>query len=181
QMMTHGKVMDWTAVGAGALEGAITGVVAAYTGGAGTSFKAAATANSLASVGGGIAKDAVNGQQTTVSDVAVNALAGGAGGVVAKKVDGVAKNVVANKVTNSVVKTAVEKGVAGGAARGVTKATVKQGAKAVENRSNANSTGVGKGSSGVKMDGGIQAASSNKPNMVPDKAFDKSLNLDRDR
>lgn len=28
------------------------------------------------------------------------------------------------------------------------------------------------------MDGGIQAASSNKPGMVSEKAFDKKLNLD---
>lgn len=174
QMITHGRVMDWTAVGASAVEGVITGAVAGATGG--TSLGTTVAANGVASAVGGVAKREINGQETTVSDVAIDAIAGGAGGAAANKAKGSVEKMV---ITNTVGKTVVEKGSVAGA-RGVTKATVKEGGKAIKERSNSQFKGTaGTKSNGVKMDGGIQAAYANRSNPNLDKKLNEGVNLDR--
>lgn len=146
-----------TAVGASAVEGVITGAVAGATGG--TSLGTTVAANGVASAVGGVAKREINGQETTVSDVAIDAIAGGAGGAAANKAKGSVEKMV---ITNTVGKTVVEKGSVAGA-RGITKATVKEGGKTIKERSNSQSKGTaGTKSNGVKMDGGIQAANANR-------------------
>jgi RHS repeat-associated protein len=81
QLYNSGSVTDWSAVGGSALQGGITGGAAGFTGGASLVVTAgvAGTANAV----GGAANRAIQGQETTIGDVALDATIGsalGAGG-----------------------------------------------------------------------------------------------------
>ena len=73
QLMSDEK-MDWKAVGGAGARGAIVGSVTGLTLGAGTATAVAATAS--ANVVGGIADRAIQGEETTATDVAVDAAVG---------------------------------------------------------------------------------------------------------
>ena len=89
QLIEHGEVNDWSAVGGSVLQGAITGGVAAATGGASLLVT---TATSVASnVVGGALSNAVQGKQITGKSIAKDALVG-LGGVALNKAAGAAIN-----------------------------------------------------------------------------------------
>ena len=85
QLIEHGEVNDWGAVGGAALQGGITGGVAGLTGGA--SLLVTGTASVAANVAGGALNNAVQGKEITVGTVTKDA-ALGAGGAVLGKVGG---------------------------------------------------------------------------------------------
>ncbi len=85
QLIEHGEVNNWSAVGGAALQGGITGGVAGLTGGA--SLLVTGTASVTANVVGGALNNTVQGKEVTVGTVTKDA-ALGAGGVVLGKVGG---------------------------------------------------------------------------------------------
>ena len=81
QLLSDGKVTSWSAIECSALQGAATGVAAGFTGGASllTTIAGAGGANAF----GGTVKRSIQGNETTVKDVVVDATIGvvlGAGG-----------------------------------------------------------------------------------------------------
>lgn len=84
-MISKGSVTDWKAVGGAAVQGAITGGAAAATGGASLAVSATAKVAVVgasavaANVAGGTANRTIQGQKTTLTDVAVDAAAGAVG------------------------------------------------------------------------------------------------------
>jgi len=90
QIWNSGKVTNWKSVGGSALQGAITGGVAGLTGGA--SLLSTAAISGGANVVGGAANRMVQGKSTTVSDIAVDAVAGAALGVAGKAIGNAVKN-----------------------------------------------------------------------------------------
>lgn len=84
QLYNNGSVSDWGAVGGSALQGGITGGAAGFTGGASLLTTAAVAGG--ANVVGGTANRAIQGQETTIGDVALDATIGGALGAGGKVV-----------------------------------------------------------------------------------------------
>lgn len=81
QLWKSGKVTSWKAVGGSALQGGVTGGAAGFTGGASLLTSAAVAGG--ANVVGGTANRAIQGQETTLSNVLTDATVGavfGAGG-----------------------------------------------------------------------------------------------------
>jgi YD repeat-containing protein len=82
QLYQHHEITSWKAVGGAAVQGGITGGIAAATGGASlaisTTAKVGLTVASevVANVAGGAANRAIQGKKTTKSDVAIDAVAG---------------------------------------------------------------------------------------------------------
>jgi RHS repeat-associated protein len=89
QLISDGKVTSWSAVGGSALQGAATGAAAGFTGGA--SLLATTAAAGGANAVGGTVNRAIQGKETTVKDVVVDATIGG--------VLGAGGKVVGNMVT----------------------------------------------------------------------------------
>ncbi|SFM90299.1 RHS repeat-associated core domain-containing protein [Chitinophaga sp. YR627] len=94
QLYDRGTVDNWSAVKGGAAQGAITGAAAGFTGGA--SLLAISAASGGANAVGGVANRAIQGQETTVSDVATDATVGVAMGAVGGKIG----KVIADKTNN---------------------------------------------------------------------------------
>ena len=84
QLYNTGSISNWRAVGGAALQGGITGGVAGLTGG--LSLVASAGAAGLANVAGGAANRAIQGQNTSAADVALDGAIGLAGGAAGKAV-----------------------------------------------------------------------------------------------
>jgi len=74
QLLSDGKVTSWSAIGGSALQGAATGAAAGFTGGA--SLLATTAAAGGANVVGGTVNRAIQGKETTVKDVVVDATIG---------------------------------------------------------------------------------------------------------
>ncbi len=89
QLYHNGSITSWKAVGGAALQGGITGGVAGLTGGA--SLMATTGAVAGANVVGGATNRAIQGQRTTVKDVAVDAAVGAAVGFGGKLLQGAPK------------------------------------------------------------------------------------------
>jgi len=92
QLYNSGSVTDWSGVGGSALQGGITGGAAGFTGGASLVVTAgvAGTANAV----GGAANRAIQGQETTIGDVALDATIGSALGAGGKLVGNVVSGAV---------------------------------------------------------------------------------------
>lgn len=88
QLWRDGKVTSWKAVGGGAVQGAITGGAAGFTGGA--SLLTTAAVAGTANVVGGSVNRSIQGQKTTIGNVAtdftVGAVFGAAGKYIGDKV-----------------------------------------------------------------------------------------------
>ncbi|MBX2925915.1 MAG: RHS repeat-associated core domain-containing protein [Chitinophagaceae bacterium] len=98
QLYNNGSVSNWSAVGGAALQGAVTGAAAGFTGGA--SLLTTAAVSGGANVVGGAANRAIQGQGTTLTNVVTDATVGavlGAGG----KMVGNAVNNGTNNLSNS--------------------------------------------------------------------------------
>lgn len=85
QIYNSGRITSWKAVGGSALQGAVTGGVAGFTGGASLLITAGASAG--ANVIGGAANNAIQGKAITVKSVAADAVIGVAAGVGGKLLD----------------------------------------------------------------------------------------------
>ncbi|HLZ85591.1 MAG TPA: hypothetical protein VKQ52_00070, partial [Puia sp.] len=105
QLIKHGSITSWKAIGGAAVQGAITGGVAAATGGASLAVSATTkvvihvAAAAAANVVGGTLNRAVQGKKTTLADVGIDALAGAGGELAGKAVSKVAKGAV-DKLSN---------------------------------------------------------------------------------
>jgi RHS repeat-associated protein len=98
QLINKGTISDWNAVGGSAIQGAVTGAVAGFT--AGTSLLGTAAASGGANAVGGTLNRSIQGQNTTLTDVATDATVGtvlGAGG----KLVGNAVSSGTNNLSNS--------------------------------------------------------------------------------
>ena len=95
----------WKGAASGAVSGAIAGSII-DTGGA--SLGVLAAAGAAGGIGGGIVQRAMNGQNTTVGDVAVDATLGAATGVVGGKVGEAVANAVAGKIIQNAANDAIE-------------------------------------------------------------------------
>ncbi|UCS92407.1 RHS repeat-associated core domain-containing protein [Echinicola marina] len=84
QLYNNGSVTNWSAVGGSALQGGITGGAAGFTGGA--SLVVTAGVAGTANAAGGAANRAIQGQETNIGDVALDATIGGALGAGGKVV-----------------------------------------------------------------------------------------------
>jgi RHS repeat-associated protein len=82
QLWRDGKVTSWKAVGGGVAQGAITGAAAGFTGGA--SYLTTAAVSGGANVVGGTINRTIQGQQTTLKDVATDATVGAIFGATGK-------------------------------------------------------------------------------------------------
>lgn len=79
QLYHSGKITSWKAVGGATLQGAVTGGVAGFTGGASLLVTTGASAG--ANIVGGIANRTIQGKGTTVKDVVIDGVIGaGVGG-----------------------------------------------------------------------------------------------------
>lgn len=94
QLYRNGKVDNWRAVGGAALQGAIVGGAAGFTGGA--SLLATAGVSGGANIVGGTVNRAIQGQKTTLSDVAIDGTVGAVLGAGGKLVGNSVKNVTNN-------------------------------------------------------------------------------------
>lgn len=94
QIYKHGKVTDWKAVGGSVVQGAITGGAAGLTGGA--SLLVTATVAGSANAVGGTVNRAIQGKETTITDVAVDASVGAVLGAGGKVVGNAVKNATNN-------------------------------------------------------------------------------------
>ena len=74
QLYKDGKITSWKAIGGSAAQGAITGGVAGFTGGASLAVTAGVAGG--ANVVGGVANRAIQGKKTTATDVVVDATVG---------------------------------------------------------------------------------------------------------
>ena len=112
QLYHSGEITSWRAVGGSALQGAVTGGVAGFTGGA--SLLVAAGTSAGANVIGGVANRVIQGQTTTVKDVAVDAaigVAAGAGGkLLSKGVSALGENTLSKVEQKSI--SSLEKNIA---------------------------------------------------------------------
>ncbi|MFV0291571.1 MAG: RHS repeat domain-containing protein [Mangrovibacterium sp.] len=92
QLWTEGSVTDWSAVGGGAVQGLITGGAAGLTGGASLAVTAgvAGAANAV----GGTVNRSIQGEETTVTDVAIDASIGAVLGAGGKIIGGASKEAV---------------------------------------------------------------------------------------
>ena len=82
QLYKNGKITSWKAIGGSAAQGAITGGIAGFTGG--TSLVVTAGVAGGANVVGGVANRAIQGKETTATDVVVDATVGAAFGAIGK-------------------------------------------------------------------------------------------------
>ena len=78
QLYKDGKIISWKAIGGSAAQGAITGAAAGFTGGASLAVTAGVAGG--ANVVGGVANRAIQGKETTATDVVVDATVGAAFG-----------------------------------------------------------------------------------------------------
>jgi hypothetical protein len=78
QLYNSGHITSWGAVGGAALQGAVTGGVAGFTGGA--SLLVTVGTSAAANVVGGAANNAIQGKSITVGSVAKDAVVGAAAG-----------------------------------------------------------------------------------------------------
>ena len=78
QLYKDGKITSWKAIGGSVAQGAITGGVAGFTGGASLAVTAGVAGG--ANVVGGVANRAIQGKETTATDVVVDATVGAAFG-----------------------------------------------------------------------------------------------------
>ncbi|WP_316812880.1 DUF6443 domain-containing protein [Pedobacter heparinus] len=97
QLYNSGRITSWKAVGGSALQGAITGGVAGLTGG--TSLLASVGANAGANIVGGAVNRAVQGQGTTLKDVAIDGAIGGGFAAAGKAAGALVENGL-NKLSN---------------------------------------------------------------------------------
>ena len=130
QLWNDGEVTNWSAVGGSALQGAITGGAAGFTGGASLLVTAgvAGTANAV----GGTANRAIQGQETTTGDVVLDATVGAglgaAGNVVGNVVRGAADD-LSNAAKGKLGEAITEIKYAARGYKSQSKAAVKTGGK----------------------------------------------------
>ncbi|WP_394339632.1 Tox-REase-5 domain-containing protein [Mucilaginibacter gracilis] len=98
QLYHSGKITSWKAVGGSALQGAVTGGVAGFTGGA--SLLATAGASAGANVIGGAANRLIQGKKITAGSVTTDAVTGALAGVGGKFLDKGIK-VIGSRFTSS--------------------------------------------------------------------------------
>ena len=98
QLYKNGKITSWKAIGGSAAQGAITGGVAGFTGGASLAVTAGVAGG--ANVVGGVANRAIQGKKTTATDVVVDATIGAVVGSGGKIVGNIVKKST-NNLTNS--------------------------------------------------------------------------------
>ncbi|WP_229244131.1 RHS repeat-associated core domain-containing protein [Emticicia sp. CRIBPO] len=99
QLYNKGKIDDWNAVGGAALQGAITGGAAGFTGGA--SLLTTAAVSGGANVVGGTANRYIQGKETTMTDAVVDASVGSVLGAGGKVVGNLVENAT-NNLSNAV-------------------------------------------------------------------------------
>ena len=87
QLYKDGKITSWKAIGGSAAQGAITGGVAGFTGGASLAVTVGVAGG--ANVVGGVANRAIQGKKTTATDVVVDATVGAAFGTAGKYIGSV--------------------------------------------------------------------------------------------
>ena len=85
QLYNEGTVSDWRAVGGSALQGAVTGGAAGFTGGA--SILVTASVSAGANVVGGALNNTIQGKEITAKSVATDAAVGAVAGVGGKILD----------------------------------------------------------------------------------------------
>ena len=104
QLYKDGKITSWKAIGGSVAQGAITGGVAGFTGGASLAVTAGVAGG--ANVVGGVANRAIQGKETTATDVVVDATVGAVLGAAGKHIGG-NRNlyVVSSKTGKSVTKS----------------------------------------------------------------------------
>ncbi|CAI9430325.1 hypothetical protein MSHRCOH1_08995 [Candidatus Ornithobacterium hominis] len=98
QFYKNGKITSWKAIGGSAAQGAITGAVAGFTGGASLAVTAGVAGG--ANVVGGVANRAIQGKKTTATDVVVDATVGAIFGAGGKVLGDIVKKST-NNLTNS--------------------------------------------------------------------------------
>ncbi len=108
QLVEHGEVRDWNAVGGAALQGGIGGAVIGATGGLGASATTMVGAGALGNAAGGLGRDIVTGQETTVQSVATDAAAGAAGAAMGEMLGAAARNIAGRTATTATKQTATE-------------------------------------------------------------------------
>jgi len=89
QLYDNGTITNWSALGGNAVQGAITGAAAGFTGGA--SLVVTAGTTSVANIVGGAANRSIQGQETTLGDIAVDAAIGASFGAAGSAVGSVVK------------------------------------------------------------------------------------------
>ena len=123
QLYENGSITDWSAVGGGAAQGALTGAAAGFTGGASLAVTAGAagTANAV----GGTVNRAIRGEDITAGGIIMDATLGAAFGVGGKylgaglsSLSNNASRTAANKLTDAATKVLKQMGRGNGAVYG---------------------------------------------------------------
>lgn len=145
QLYNQGEVTDWKAVGGATARGLIAGAVAGATGNASLTLTESALLNSGGEVAGGIADRAISGEKIfNKGNIITDAVAGGTGGAVAKKLSPIAekaKSTVIERTTSTIIKKGIEKtakGVLTGSGRGAAKKAINTISDALKSNTQSN-------------------------------------------